>query len=233
MKIALLGFGKMGRLVEQAALQRGHEVVYKLRSQKDEGQNLHDADLCIDFSHEQVLLQHVELAASSGKNLVIGTTGWDSQLPQVLGLAEKYQIGLLYSPNFSLGMHIFMKIATEAAKWMNGCEDYDIAIQEMHHRTKTDSPSGTALALADLLLEKIKRKNSQTLSIASSRFGNVPGTHTLIFDSEIDSITLTHSARKRDGFASGAIKAAEWLQGRRGVYTFEDAFEDILAGPFS
>jgi 4-hydroxy-tetrahydrodipicolinate reductase len=224
MKIALLGFGKMGRKIEEIALQKGHEIVCKISSQDKAGEGLQEADLCIDFSHAEAILEHVEIAISLGKNLVIGTTGWNAHLSQVCDLVKNSQIGLLYSSNFSVGMHIFRHIVAEAAHWANACEEYDIALQESHHQTKSDSPSGTALALADLLLQRIKRKNIENLSISSSRCGDIPGTHTLILDSPIDTLTLTHVARKRDGFAAGAIKAAEWLQGRQGVYTFEDIF---------
>lgn len=226
MKIALLGFGKMGRLIEQMALQRRHEIVARITSEEKKLDALQDADLFIDFSHEKALEQHVEWAAALHKNIVIGTTGWDERLPKVRDVVQDSQIGLLYAPNFSIGVHIFMNIVAEAAQWIDKYEEYDAALHEMHHCHKSDSPSGTALALVELLAKHIKRKSPQTLSVSSTRCGEIPGTHTLIFNSHIDSLTLTHTAHKRDGFAQGAVYAAEWLQGRQGFFTFEDIFQD-------
>jgi 4-hydroxy-tetrahydrodipicolinate reductase len=225
MKLALLGYGKMGRLIEQVALQRDHEILCRLDSKEPLSthmQTLQQSDLWIDFSHPQAVIDHVQWAVHLSKNLIIGTTGWEDQLSLVTEMIRQSSLGLLYSPNFSMGVHIFMKLVEEVAQWVNSCEDYDVAISESHHRHKVDSPSGTAQALAALLLKHVKRKTSQDLSISSSRCGSIPGTHTITMDSAVDSLTLTHTARHREGFALGAVQAAEWLQGKQGIYTLDD-----------
>lgn len=239
MKIALLGYGKMGRMIEEIALNKGHTIVSKLgSSQPLTEQNIQHADLCIDFSHPSCVMDHIHMVSHLGKNLVIGTTGWHEHLEQVKTIVNDTGIGFVYAPNFSLGVHLFLKIVEEAALLIDRFEDYDVGVVESHHNKKADSPSGTAKAMAELLLKNIRRKNSivqdsvqgqiapHELHMASIRYGSVPGTHSVMFDSAADTITLTHQARSREGFARGAVAAAEWLHGKKGFYTIQD----LIAG---
>jgi len=203
LKLALSGRGKMGKEVAAAAIEQGHQIV----------DSFADADLCIDFSHASKVMKTIYQAANLKKNIVIGTTGWHDDLAEARTIVDQSGIGLLYSPNFSIGVHLYIKMLQAAAKLMEQ-QHYDIAGFEMHHREKADSPSGTAKAISEIFNPK--------LQFSSLRVGHVPGTHTIIFDSSEDQITLTHTAKGRAGFALGAIKAAEWLHGRKGFYTLED-----------
>lgn len=231
MKIALIGYGKMGRLIDKIAQQKAHTIVSRM-SRKVDHQALQDADICIDFSHPEAVLDNILHAATRGKNIVVGTTGWYDQLDTARKIVEKYGIGLFYAPNFSIGIHLFLKIVADAARLLDATE-YDVGIVEEHHNKKADSPSGTGLALAQTLMNHMKRKTevvkeidgpiaSHQLQISSLRCGSIPGTHHVHFDSPCDTITLTHQARSREGFASGAVTAAEWLIGKKGFYTIED-----------
>jgi 4-hydroxy-tetrahydrodipicolinate reductase len=234
MKIALIGYGKMGKMIEAAALLKGHSIVAKVS--KDQIENcsaLQQAQVWIDFSHPNCVMENIKKGVKLGKDLVIGTTGWYENLDAVKELVADNNIGFLYSPNFSLGVNLFLKIVAEAAKLMNHIEYYDVSLFESHHNKKADSPSGTAKAIADLLINNITHKNKivcnaegqiepDALHIASLRCGSIPGTHSVIFDSPADSLTLTHQARNREGFASGAVAAAEWLKGKKGFFTIED-----------
>lgn len=219
MKIALLGYGKMGKLVELEAGKQGLTVVARL-SRKPDAAQIQEADVCIDFSHADSVVAHAAVAVGAGKNLVIGTTGWEQHLPAVKELADRHGVGILYAPNFSIGVSLFNKILREAAKLMRPFPCYDVSGSEMHHKNKADAPSGTALLLAETLVDGLGR--SAPLTFSSVRCGEIPGTHTVIFDSPADTITLTHQARNREGFARGAIEAAKWLQGKKGFYTIED-----------
>ena len=235
MKIALIGHGKMGKLIEVIALSKKHEIVATATSKQDHLQHLIEpADVCIDFSIPSIALKTVETCAKMKKNLVMGTTGWYEHLPFVQKTVTEAGIGFLYAPNFSVGVNLFLKIVQEAAKLVENFPEYDIGMIEKHHNQKKDSPSGTALAIANALLAQITRKNSLVsdrldrqvepaeLHIATLRCGQIPGSHTVLFDSPADTITLTHEARSRDGFASGAVFAAEWLEGKKGFYTLQD-----------
>jgi 4-hydroxy-tetrahydrodipicolinate reductase len=211
MKIGLIGFGKMGKKVEEQALLRGHTVPVKVtRSSRPD---LNEVDLLIDFSSSDSALNNIKEAAKQKKNIVIGTTGWDHDLKEAKKIAEKEKIGLLYSPNFSIGIHLFLKLARQASLLL---KDYDLAGIETHHREKKDAPSGTALAL--------EAACQRECPFTSVRLGTIPGTHSLIFDSPHDTITLTHQAKTRDGFALGAVIAAEWLEGKQGYFTLEEIF---------
>lgn len=151
---------------------------------------------------------------------MIGTTGWEEHFDAVQQYVKKYQIGLLYSPNFSMGVQLFFKIVAEAASLIGPFESYDVGLLEEHHKHKLDRPSGTAKRLAEILTDRLQRK--EELSVASLRCGSIPGTHTVLFDSTVDTITLTHQAHNREGFAAGAVLAAEWLQGKQGFFTMDD-----------
>ena len=235
MKIILIGYGKMGHLVEDIAKQKDHQIVARIQSSTSIAeQQLKEADLCIDFSTPESVLQNVHLIAKSKKNIVMGTTGWYDQMEEVKKIVKEHDIGFLFSPNFSVGLHLFRKIVENAAQLINDIEEYDVAGYEIHHNQKADSPSGTAKSLMDNILQKIKRKKNplyemgdrqitpEELHFTSIRCGFVPGTHTLIFDSPADTITLTHQARNREGFARGAVTAAEWLVEKKGFFTLDD-----------
>ena len=233
MKIALIGYGKMGREIEAAAQAQGETIACAFDStNRVTADALQDADVCIEFSTPQSALSNILAAIDAGKDVVVGTTGWHHELPN---LREKLQhSGLLYSSNFSLGMNIFQRIVARAAELMQNAADYDPFIHEAHHRQKADSPSGTALTLAELLLARLERKTKiatetvhgridpAALHVSSTRAGYITGTHTVGFDSEADLIELKHVAKNRRGFALGALVAARWLRGRKGIYTMED-----------
>lgn len=233
MRIALIGFGKMGREIDSAAREQG-ETISRVFEWDDvvRPDALGDADICIDFSTPSAVVDNIRAAVEARKDIVVGTTGWDERLPEIRALVK--DSGLLYSANFSLGMNIFFRIVRRAAELMNNTQDYDPFIHETHHRQKADSPSGTALSLARILLGEIGRKNEilarppdgkigpGMLHVSSTRAGSIAGTHTVGFDSDADLIELRHVAKSRRGFALGALAAARWLRGRKGVYTMDD-----------
>jgi 4-hydroxy-tetrahydrodipicolinate reductase len=233
MKIALIGFGKMGRQIESVAREQG-DVIARVFDSKHPvtAEALSDADVCIEFSTPDAVLRNIRAAAEARHDIVVGTTGWDQHLGEIRTAVK--ESGLLYSSNFSLGMNIFFRVVKRAAELMNRAPDYDPYIQEIHHRQKVDSPSGTALSLARVLLGAIDRKKEiltglpngkidpGMLHVSSTRAGVIAGTHTVAFDSDADLIELRHMAKSRRGFALGALTAARWLRGRKGVYTMDD-----------
>lgn len=205
LKLGLIGYGKMGKMVEKSALLRSHAIAAP-----------EAADILIDFTHPDVVLENLEKYASMGKSIVVGTTGWYDKLPEVEKLVAKYQIGLLWAPNFSLGVNLFLQVVKEAAARYLSHPEYKVAGVEWHHDQKKDAPSGTALALQKAI--------EKPCEFASVRLGTINGIHEVMFDSEADLITLRHEAKNRQGFALGAVKAAEWLYGKKGIYTLEDTF---------
>ena len=180
------------------------------------------------------MLENIRAVAAAGKNLVVGTTGWYESMEEVRGLVKQHKIGFLHASNFSLGVNIFMQLAADAAHLLERYPQYDVAITEVHHRAKADSPSGTALSLGSAVLKALHRKSELSpetshgvlkehqLHVTSTRVGHVTGKHTVLFDSEADSIELVHTAKNRTGFALGAVVAAEWLKGKKGMYTMRD-----------
>ena len=240
MNLALIGHGHMGREVEQVALEKGLKVSKVVEADNNTGgigltsEALTGVDVCIDFSTAAAVVANIEAAASCGKNIVVGTTGWYNRLDDVKKLVREKKIGFLYAPNFSLGVNIFQQIVMDAAHLFERYSEYDVAIHEIHHRGKTDSPSGTALSLGTTILQSLRRKSEllteapksaikpSQLHISSSRVGTVMGKHVVMFDSEFDTVELTHSAKSRRGFALGAIVAAEWLKGKKGFFTMRD-----------
>lgn len=229
MKIALLGYGKMGQLVEQAAQARGHQIVERFSrekgSLKDRREALIATDLAIDFTEASCVLPHLELCLSLGKPLIIGTTGWEENHLTAQEMVRKAKGSCLYSPNFSLGIYLFQQIIAYAASLFQPFKDYDVGGIEYHHRQKLDSPSGTAKALTQNLIHHMPR--AKDFQFTSVRCGHIPGTHTLQFEGPADSITLTHEARNRQGFAEGAVFAAEWLLGKTGFFSLTDMMKDI------
>lgn len=248
MKIALIGYGKMGKCIESAALSRGHEIAARIggKDSKADASSvsapkvrhlLEHADVCIDFSHPEAVVENTRILAEMGKPIVLGTTGWQSHFEEVEEIVKETAVGLIWAPNFSIGVHLFLQIVSEAAALIDHCSQYDAAGYEIHHSQKIDSPSGTARALAETLLAKIKRKNSvlydtphrslhpQEIHFASVRTGAVTGTHTVLFDSPTDTITLTHQAKNREAFAQGAVEAAEWVLNKKGLFTIHDLIQ--------
>lgn len=221
MKIGLIGYGNMGKMVEQIAVSKGHSIAAIIDSKSSNLDALKAADICIDFTHPHCVLQNIKNVASLGKNLVVGTTGWYEQLDEAIHLAKNANIGLLYAPNFSLGITLFLNIIAHAAKVIAPYQAYDVSGIEIHHNKKADIPSGTAKAITDHLHKHISREDHE-IHFASVRVGAAPGTHSVIFDSPADTITLTHTARNREGLAEGAIYAAKWLLGKQGVFTLDD-----------
>lgn len=238
MKIALIGYGKMGKLIGEIALQNEHQIVAKidphLPSHRITKEAVADADICIDFSHPNAVLENIKTLGELNKNIIVGTTGWYDQIDTVRRYVELYKIGLLYSPNFSIGVNLFLRIVKEAAALIDHFDEYDVGGYEVHHNQKADSPSGTAKAIVSQLLDQVRRKKTAVyekvdrpptpdeLHFASLRSGSNPGFHSVIFDSAADTLTLSHQARNREGFARGAVAAAEWLQNKKGLFTMQD-----------
>jgi len=213
MRLGLIGYGKMGREVALRAEGEGLSIAKIIDSSQGK-EALEGLDLCIDFSKPAAFFPRLEQCAACGVSLVVGTTGWYDRLDEAKKLVENSKIGFLYAENFSLGMALFMELVKKAGTLLNHFPEYDLAIQEIHHKHKLDSPSGTALRMLHTLCRDIP--------VTSTRCGTVPGTHSLILDAEADTITLTHTAKNRSGFALGALKAAKWLHGRKGFYHFSD-----------
>lgn len=259
MKIALVGYGKMGHMIEAAAKARGHEVACTVDIQAADATcvtadaramvnaiRASGAEGVIEFSHPSSVLSNIRAIVPTGLPLVVGTTGWLSNLEEVTALVGQSGSAFLYSANFSVGVNLFYRMVSEAARLMAEFEEYDVALLEAHHNQKADSPSGTGLELARRVMDAMPRKKrlvtdafdrkpaSDELHLASVRLGSVPGTHTVWFDSAADTIELTHTARSREGLALGAVRAFEWLtakdasrKGRSGVFTMNDVFDSL------
>jgi 4-hydroxy-tetrahydrodipicolinate reductase len=245
MNIALIGYGRMGKEIERLAPERKITIKQIFTDENNisgiglTAQTLKDVDVCIDFSTPTAVVDNIEAVASCGKNIVVGTTGWYDKLDEIHELVKEKKIGLLYSPNLSLGMNIFSQVLTSAAHLFDKFDQYDVAVNETHHKGKADSPSGTALNLAQIIIQHLRRKKEilhetahkqikrEQLHVTSIRVGHIVGTHEVIFDSEADSIELIHTAKNRQGFALGALVAAEWLKGKKGVYTMKDVLSSI------
>ena len=249
MKIALIGCGKMGTEVEQAARNRGHDIAARIDPNSAVGatsevsfQTIGSADVCVEFTHPEAAFSNIEKVVRLQKSLVVGTTGWYRHLPAVETMVLQEKTGLVYAPNFSLGVNLFYRVAAAATRLFHRFEDYDVCGAETHHRLKVDSPSGTARKLSEIVLEHFPRKTRvvvdslnraiqpEEFHLVSLRTGHFPGTHSLTFDSAADTVELTHTARSRAGFAAGALLAAEWIVDRQGVYTFEQVLEEVLGG---
>jgi len=231
MKIALLGYGKMGKLVETIALEQGLEIGPKLDiNDNTEGtgitpDSMAGVDVAIEFSQPDAVFANIEAAAQTGVNLVIGTTGWSEQREKVEKIVADSGIGLVYGANFSLGMNLFFEIVSHAARVVGMIPQYDAYVHEEHHSAKKDAPSGTALSLLDLIRPNLENPNP---SVTCVRAGRIPGTHMIGFDSEADSILLEHRARSRRGFAEGSVLAARWITGKKGMYDFRKIFREII-----
>ena len=218
MRIAIVGYGKMGRMIEDLALARGIEVGAKIDI-CDDPVAIDNVDVAIDFTMPSAVVSNVERIAARGINIVMGTTGWQDQMPRVQEIVEQRNIGLVWSPNFSNGVNAFFRVVETASRLLN---DYEAWAWEIHHSAKKDAPSGTLLKL----VEDMKRAGyTGKVDVASNRAGKIPGTHEIGFDSGADTITLRHTARSREGFALGALKAAEWIVGKKGFHEFSEVFD--------
>ena len=245
MKIALLGYGKMGKIIEGIALSRQHEIVLKIDKDNQHDltvENLQKADVAIEFSTPGTVLDNISTCFSAGVPVVVGTTGWHNMMASVKANCEESGNTLLYATNFSVGVNIFFHVNKILAKLMNNYPYYEVQVEEIHHTQKLDSPSGTAITIAEGILDNLENKkewanvltndpgaenntiDADQLLIESHRIENVPGTHTVIYDSEVDSIEFKHTAHNRNGFALGAVLAAEWVQDKKGFYSVEDMF---------
>jgi 4-hydroxy-tetrahydrodipicolinate reductase len=222
-KIAIVGYGKMGRMIEALAGPRGIEVALKLdefNNANFEGitrGNFEGVDVAIEFSTPATVVGNVERISKLGINTVIGTTGWHNQLDRVRAIVESADAGAVWSPNFSIGVNVFFRVVNEAAKLLAREPEYEAWAWEIHHSAKKDAPSGTLLKL----VHEMKHAGyDRPIDVGSNRAGAIPGTHEIGFDSAADTITLRHTARSREGFALGAIKAAQWVAGKKGFYEF-------------
>ncbi len=232
MKIALIGYGKMGKAIERLALEAGHDIVAKVGRGAESSFSLPvDTDVAIEFTRPDAAVANIQACVEQGIPVVCGTTGWYRQLPELSAIISQKQGALLYAPNFSIGVNLFMEVNRVLARLMSQQPHYRAELSEIHHTEKLDAPSGTAIALADDLIANHKGYSSWSnsdavkndhLPITALREPGVPGTHGLSYSSQCDEISLTHKAHNRDGFASGALFAAEWLKGKTGIFTMKD-----------
>lgn len=228
MKIALLGYGKMGKIIEKLALEKGHSVVFKSTSESSEG-NFKDADVAIEFSAPEAAVANISNALEAGIPIISGTTGWLKKYDEMVNLCESRNGSFIYASNFSVGVNLFFSINEYAAKLMADWKEYDVSVEEIHHLEKKDAPSGTAITIAEGILKhstknnwKLNTSEENSLNIISKREEDVKGTHIVSYDSPIDSILFKHQAHSREGFAKGAILAAEWLKDKKGIHTMKD-----------
>lgn len=228
MKIALLGYGKMGKVIERIALERGHEIVLK-KDQDTSFDGLKNADVAIDFSVPNSAVANISECLNNGIPVISGTTGWLTNYPKMVQLCEKKNGSFIYGSNFSLGVNVFFELNEYLAKMMANLKQYNVSMEEIHHTQKLDVPSGTAITLADGIIKNTNYANwtletpiSNEIHIDAKRIENVPGTHSVFYDSEVDQIEIKHTAHSREGFALGAVIAAEWLVGKKGVFTMKD-----------
>jgi 4-hydroxy-tetrahydrodipicolinate reductase len=228
MKIALLGYGKMGKVIEKVALQRGHEIVMR-KSSSASFNGLENADIAIDFSVPSAAVTNISTCLNQGIPIVSGTTGWLDEYETMVSLCQKENGAFIYGSNFSLGVNLFFELNDYLAKIMSKFNQYQVAMEEIHHTQKLDAPSGTAISLAKGIINNSQYQNwvldnpkANEIVIDAKRIENVPGTHSVIYNSEVDSIEIKHIAHNREGFALGSVIAAEWLLGKKGVFTMKD-----------
>jgi 4-hydroxy-tetrahydrodipicolinate reductase len=242
MKIALIGYGKMGRAIESVALSKGHSIVHKITADNLQDltiQNLQQADVAIEFSQPDAAYGNVMKCFGADIPVVCGTTGWNKQAEEAKKICREKNQAFFLAPNFSIGVNIFFALSEQMARMTSKFPQYDhISINEIHHTQKKDAPSGTAVSLANDMIKNIRRFKSwkgyegnhthddpSSLPVYSFRTGDVPGTHEIFYGSEDDIITLKHEAKGRSGFAKGAVAAAEWIQGKKGVFDMKDLLE--------
>jgi 4-hydroxy-tetrahydrodipicolinate reductase len=228
MKIALLGYGRMGKEIEKIAISRGHEIVIK--KEINNTIDIHLADVAIDFSIPTSAFDNISNCIKNKVPVISGTTGWLDKYQEISLLCEKEKGAFIYASNFSLGVNIFFELNKQLAKMMHSLKDYNISLEEIHHTKKLDAPSGTAITLAEGIIENSSKKNwelggsssIENIPIIAKRISEVPGTHTVWYDSEVDTLEIKHTAHSRKGFALGAVVAAEWIVGKTGVFSMRD-----------
>jgi 4-hydroxy-tetrahydrodipicolinate reductase len=231
MKIALLGYGKMGKVIEKVALSRGHQIVLR-KTSSSSFEGLENADVAIDFSIPDAAVGNIMTCFDTNVPVICGTTGWLAQYEEMVTLCKAKNGAMIYASNFSLGVNLFFEMNTYLAKLMSKFDQYKVRMEEIHHTQKLDSPSGTAITLANDIIQQsqytnwvLQNAHLNEVLIDAQRIENVPGTHTVIYDSEIDSIEIKHTAHNREGFALGAVIAAEWIIGKKGVFSMKDVLD--------
>ncbi|MFH1053538.1 MAG: 4-hydroxy-tetrahydrodipicolinate reductase [Candidatus Woesearchaeota archaeon] len=249
-KIGLIGYGRMGHIIRDIAIERGHEVtvivdpycstVNEKISKEINEKEFKNVDVCIDFSHPDSAIKNAKKLAGMRKNVVMATTGWYGQMDEMKKIVKDSGIGFIWSGNFSIGVNCFFRIVKEATKIMNNVKEYDPFVFEVHHNKKADSPSGTANMIGKIVVDNLDRKDTivadkldrqikeNELHVASVRGGDVPGTHVVGFDSTFDTIELKHTARSRQGFGLGAVMAAEFLVGKKGFFEIDDLMDNLI-----
>ena len=231
MNIALLGYGKMGKVIEQIAINRGHNITL-IVDQHTQNLELSNVDVAIDFSMPESAFNNLKTCFENNTSVVCGTTGWLEQYEEAVALCKSSKSGFIYASNFSLGVNIFFEVNKLLAKLMKNQSQYNISLEEIHHTQKLDAPSGTAISLAEDVISnsnyeqwQLDQAGAGVIPITTIREPEVPGTHTVDYTSEVDTISITHQAHNRMGFALGAVIAAEWLHGKQGVYSMKDVLD--------
>ena len=235
MNVALFGYGKMGKEIEQVLLERGHSVTHKISS-KDilESIDFSITDVVIEFSTPETAKKNIEYCLNTSLPIIIGTTGWYTEFDKLVALCETKKSAMIHATNFSLGVNLFFKLNQQLAKLMNNYPSYNCSVTEIHHTEKKDAPSGTGITIAEGIINELDQfsdwknvktseiTNKKTLSLASERLPKVPGTHEVVYENEIDKIEISHTAHSRKGFALGSVIAAEWINNKKGVFTMSD-----------
>ena len=231
MKIALLGYGKMGKVIERIALERGHEIVLK-KDEFNTFDGLENADVAIDFSAPSIAVEYISSAINHGVPVISGTTGWLENYHQIETLCNEKNAAFLYGSNFSLGVNLFFELNDYLARIMAKFKDYKVSMEEIHHTQKLDKPSGTAISLANAIINQTDKNNwsienpkEDDVFINVKRIDDVPGTHSVFYNSDVDFIEIKHVAHNREGFALGAVIAAEWIIGKKGVFSMKDVLD--------
>lgn len=232
MKIALLGYGKMGKEIEKISITRGHTISL-IKDKNDFVESINNTDVAIDFSTPDSAYDNIKLALNSSVPVISGTTGWLKNYDKIVEFSKKTNTSFLYSSNYSLGVNLFFELNKKLAKLISNHNDYEVSISETHHLEKLDKPSGTAITIAEDIINNSKyqswafeKNNSSEIKMESLRITNVPGTHIVNYSSEIDSIEIKHIAHNRKGFAEGAVVAAEWIIDKKGVFDMSDVIKD-------
>jgi 4-hydroxy-tetrahydrodipicolinate reductase len=232
MKIALLGYGKMGKTIEKIALERGHEIVLKV-DKNSSNYDLDKVDVAIDFSVPTAAFNNIKKCIENNVAIVSGTTGWLKKYDEIVDFCKQKNGAFIYASNFSLGVNIFFELNKNLAKMMQNLNQYNISLEEIHHTKKLDAPSGTAITLAEDIIKNTSKQswaldvttNPNEIPIIAKRIPDVPGTHTVYYQSNVDTIEIKHTAHSREGFALGALVAAEWLFNKKGVFTMKDVLD--------
>ena len=241
MKIGLVGYGKMGRAIEEIALERGHEIIFKSNSVFPLNfKDIESVDVVIEFTKPDLAKQHIDMVLEHNTPIVVGTTGWNDQLKEVEASVKTSNGSLLYASNFSIGVNLFFELNRKLARLLGNHSDYKPSIDEIHHTQKLDTPSGTAISLANDIIENnesyyswvcaegvLPHTANGQLGVVAHRIPDVPGTHTVAYSSDIDTISITHQAHNRRGFALGAVLASEWIMYKKGIFTISDMLKDL------